>query len=94
MKNSRVRKQREKFHRKILRCHMGEQMVSSVVTVAVAIVGLAIIATLVSRNADTANVISAGGSAFSGALTAAEGPVLTNNFNVAGTFSNAGYHNV
>jgi len=54
---------------------MGEQLISSVVTVATAIVGLAIIATLVSKNADTSNVISSGGKAFSGALSAAEAPV-------------------
>ena len=54
---------------------MGEQLISSVVTVAVAIVGLAIVATLVSKNANTAGVITAGGRSFSGALTAAEGPV-------------------
>lgn len=46
------------------------------VSIALAIVGLAILATLVSRNANTANVFSAAGSAFGGALNAAEGPVL------------------
>lgn len=72
---------------------MGEQMVSSVVTVAVAIVGLAIIATLVSKNANTANILTAGGRSFSGALTAAEGPVLGgfSGLNVAGTNSSSGY---
>jgi hypothetical protein len=72
---------------------MGEQMISSAVTVAVAIVGLAIIATLVSKNANTANIITTTGSAFSGALTAAEGPVLGGfgGLNVAGTSSSAGY---
>jgi PRD1 phage membrane DNA delivery len=73
---------------------MGDQLVSSVVTVLVAIVGLAIIATLVSKNADTANIIGTGGSAFSGALQAAEGPVLGGfGLNVAGTSPSAGYHN-
>jgi membrane DNA delivery protein len=71
---------------------MGDQMISSVVTVLVAIVGLAIIATLVSRNADTANIISTGGRSFSNALTAAEGPVLGGfGMNVAGTSSSAGF---
>jgi len=46
------------------------------VSIALAIVGLAILATLVSRNANTAGVFSAAGSAFGGALSAAEGPVL------------------
>lgn len=71
---------------------MGEQLISSVVTVMVAIVGLAIIATLVSKNANTANIIGVGGKAFSGALTAAEGPVLGGfGLNVAGTQSSSGY---
>ncbi len=68
---------------------MGDQLISSVVTVATAIVGLAIIATLVSRKADTANVITAGGNAFSGSLLAATAPVT--GFNVAGTYAGAGY---
>jgi len=54
---------------------MGDQLISSVVTVATAIVGLAIIAVLVSKNANTSGVLSAGGSAFSNALSAAEAPV-------------------
>lgn len=71
---------------------MGEQMISSAVTVMVAIVGLAIIATLVSKNANTANVLTAGGRAFSSSLSAAEGPVLGGfGLNVAGTNSSAGY---
>jgi membrane DNA delivery protein len=72
---------------------MGDQLFSSVVTVMVAIVGLAIIATLVSKNADTANIIGVGARGFSGALTAAEGPVLGGfgGLNVAGTSGSAGY---
>jgi hypothetical protein len=73
---------------------MCEQMISSVVTVTVAIVGLAIIATLVSKNAQTSTVINAGGRAFTNALTAAEGPVLGfGGLNVAGTSSSAGFMN-
>lgn len=51
------------------------QVWSGIVTILVAIVGVAIVATLVSRNANTAGVITAGGNAFSNALKAAEGPV-------------------
>jgi hypothetical protein len=54
---------------------MGENLISSVVTVATAIIGLAIVATLVSRNANTEGVIGVSGSAFSNALAAAEAPV-------------------
>lgn len=49
--------------------------VESVVTIAVAIVGLATLAVLVSRNANTAGVISAAGRAFSGSLGVAVSPV-------------------
>ena len=51
---------------------MGER----IVTIAVAIVGVATLAVLVSRNANTAGVIRAGGGAFSEALRAATGPVM------------------
>jgi hypothetical protein len=50
---------------------MGEK----ITTIAVAIVGVAMLAVLVSRNANSAGVISAAGQAFSGALRAATGPV-------------------
>lgn len=48
---------------------------SGIVTIAVAIIGVAIVATLVSKNADTANVIKAGGNAFGNSLIAATSPV-------------------
>lgn len=51
--------------------NIGEQ----VVTIATAIIGVAIVAVLVSRNSNTANVISAAGAAFSGALGVAVSPV-------------------
>jgi hypothetical protein len=46
-----------------------------IVTIAVAIVGVATLAVLVSRNANTAGVISSAGRAFSDSLRAATGPV-------------------
>ena len=54
---------------------MSEQLVSSVTTVLLAIVGVAIIAVLVSKNANTSGVIGAGGSAFSQSLGTALSPV-------------------
>lgn len=48
---------------------------SGIVTIFVAIVGVAILATLVSRNAQTPQVLKAAGGAFSDALRAATGPV-------------------
>jgi len=47
----------------------------TVVTIATAIVGVAILSVLVSRNSNTPAVLQAAGSAFSNALTVATGPV-------------------
>lgn len=66
---------------------MSEQLVSSVTTVLLAIVGVAIIAVLVSRNANTTGVISAGGSAFSQDLGTALSPVTGGSF---GSFTGLG----
>lgn len=52
---------------------MGEKLV----TIAVAITGVATLAVLVSRNANTAGVLKAGGGAFAEALRAATGPVMS-----------------
>lgn len=52
-----------------------DNLLNGVVSIAVAIVGVALLATLVSKNAQTPQVISAAGSAFAGALQAATGPV-------------------
>lgn len=46
-----------------------------VVTIAVAIVGVAILAVLVSKNSNTAAVITAAGSAFSNSLAVAVSPI-------------------
>lgn len=54
---------------------MTDQLISSVVAVLTAIIGVAIIAVLVSKNANTTGVIQAGGSAFSSALGTALSPV-------------------
>lgn len=54
---------------------MSDQLIGGVVTVATAIIGVAIIAVLVSNNANTSKVITSAGSAFGSALSAAEAPV-------------------
>lgn len=54
---------------------MSDSLITSVVTVLTAIIGVAFIAVLVSRNAQTANVFKAGGQAFSGVLQSALSPV-------------------
>jgi hypothetical protein len=60
-----------------------DSLIESVVTVALAIVGVAMLAVLVSGRAQTANVISASGGAFSESLSAAEAPV-NGNFGAVG----------
>lgn len=54
---------------------VASEIVGASAGVITAIVGLAVVATLVSNNANTANVIGASGSALGGALSAAEAPV-------------------
>jgi hypothetical protein len=49
-----------------------------IVTILTAIIGVAIVAVLVSKNAQTAGVLTAGGNAFSSALNAATKPVTGN----------------
>ena len=55
---------------------MTDSLVQSVVTVALAIVGVAVLAVLVSSRSQTPAVIGTLGGAFAQSLTAAEGPVL------------------
>lgn len=55
----------------------------AIVAIALAIVGLATVATLVSRNANTSGVISSASQGFSGALAAAEAPVSGNSFGMS-----------
>jgi hypothetical protein len=52
-----------------------DRISESIVTIALAIVGVAALAVLVSRNANTANVIQAGASGFGNSLAVAEAPV-------------------
>lgn len=51
------------------------QLVNGILVVLTAIIGVAILSVLVSRNANTAGVLSAGSQAFSGALGTAISPV-------------------
>ena len=58
--------------------NMGNEIIEAIVTIAMAIVGVAIIATLVSKNANTTGVIQASASGFSNALAVAQSPVTGN----------------
>lgn len=57
-----------------------------VVTVAVAIVGVAILAVLVSKNSNTAQVIKSAGDAFGGALAVAVSPITGRGVGMATSF--------
>jgi hypothetical protein len=57
---------------------MGSQLIDELATVALAIVGLAMLAVLVSRNAQTPAVIQATASGFNNALDVAISPVTGN----------------
>jgi hypothetical protein len=59
---------------------MGNEIIAGIVTVATAIVGVAIIAVLVSGQAKTSQVLQAGGQAFSSALGTAVSPVTGGGF--------------
>lgn len=69
---------------------MGSQFINSVVTVLLAIVGVAIIAVLVSKNANTTGVVSATGNAFSQGLSTAISPVTGNNNSLGNGFPGGG----
>lgn len=54
---------------------MSDHLINSIVTVLTAIVGVAIIAVLVSQKAQTAGVITSAGAAFANDLSAAVAPI-------------------
>lgn len=54
---------------------MGESLIDAIVSIVVAVIGIAIIAVLVGKSANTAGVISSAGTAFEGILAAATKPV-------------------
>jgi hypothetical protein len=54
---------------------VGEKTITSVVAVSMAILGVALIALIVSNKANTGSVLGAGGKSFSGALACALSPV-------------------
>lgn len=52
-----------------------DDMVKAMVTILTAVIGVAIVATLVSKKSNTAGVLTAGGNAFSGILNSALSPI-------------------
>lgn len=71
---------------------MSDSLITSVTTILLAIVGLAVIATIVSKNANTSAVIGAGGNAFTQSLGAATSPVTGGSFssNLSGLSASLG----
>jgi len=63
---------------------MGDQIISGVVTILTAIVGLAVLAVLVSRQAQTTNVIKAAAGGFAQDIGAAVSPVTGQSIGLAG----------
>lgn len=68
--------------------------VTALVTVITAVIAVAIISVLVSNSANTSNVLTAGGTAFSNILKAALSPVTGSNSLGSLTNLNAGIGNV
>ena len=64
----------------------------SIVTIAVAIIGLATLAVIVSKNANTTGVINSGGNAFNSALATAISPVTGGGSPLGGSFGGFGLH--
>lgn len=63
---------------------MTDTLFNSIVTIALAIVGVAILAVLVSRNSNTAGVISAASGGFAQDLAAAVSPITGGSLGITG----------
>lgn len=59
---------------------MRDDILGSIVTILVAVVGVATLAVILSKNSNTANVVTSGGNAFAKILGAATGPVTGSGF--------------
>lgn len=62
----------------------------AIVTIATAIVGVALLAVLVSQKSNTTGVVQAFGSAFTNALGVAEAPVTGANYQINTSYPNSG----
>lgn len=65
-------------------------LTEAIVTIGVAITGVAIIAVIVSRNSNTAAVLQAGGSAFTNVLATAVSPVTGRPANINSSYPTSG----
>lgn len=69
---------------------MGGNLTDSIVTILTAVIGVAILAVLVSRNANTSGVISSASKGFSGILGTALSPVTGSTFGGLNTLPTLG----
>lgn len=67
---------------------MSEQLITAITTVLMAIIGVAIIAVIISKQANTTSVIGAGASGFSQMLGTALSPVTGNSSGTIGNIVN------
>lgn len=72
---------------------MSDELFNSLTQIALAIVGIAILAVLVSRNAQTPQVISAAGKAFAQDIGAAVSPVTGGSLGATGGYAPTDYMN-
>lgn len=66
---------------------MGDKAITGVVSILTAIVGIAIIAVLVSKQSETSAVLTAGGNAFGGILKAAVSPITSGGGGIGSSLS-------
>ncbi len=69
---------------------MSDRIITGVISVLVAIIGVAIVAALISQQAQTANVVTASGNAFTNILKTALSPVTNSSGGLLGSLSNTG----
>lgn len=69
-------------------------IVEAAVTIALAIVGVALLSVLVSKNSNTTGVIQAAGSAFGNTLGVAESPVTGASYSINLSYPNSDFSNV
>lgn len=67
------------------------QFFETITTIALAVVAVAIVSVIVSKKAQTPQVLQAGGSAFSNALAVAESPVTGAKYQVHLEYPGSGY---
>lgn len=67
------------------------QFFETITTIALAVVAVAIVSVIVSKKAQTPQVLQAGGSAFSNALAVAESPVTGAKYHVDLSYPSSGF---